>query len=544
MERESELAKRRRLLREQKEALLGLQTTRVHSPSTTVSDASPSKRSPVRRSNSTFSFRSVRSSLGGQSGRSANTVDSTVCTGINIPPVRNERKNLEPRKSGSPPRRPHPEPTHAELLGEDDFVPDLAGWSASEDGLSAEDGVSSRQFTSTGDKNSPLSYDGSLQDENATALRCVTAIKFHKKFDDVVLSAHAERSDRKLGADLGTVALWGLDGGRGALQRSLVANSPVTALELMAISPSLVLGGTRSGNVLMWDTRVKTALPINTFGSDPCDPTHSHGRQVVTGIKTSSSASPVFFSSSSSGYLYKWSLSKTESPITRTIVQDETGAAELNISCIDLPHSARLSADERSLSNRSTALFAGAMDGSVHRLDGKGSSWNLDVGCGKHEAGVSAISAHPLSSRSAFLDDVLVSASADWTLRLWLLRRGLPCRQLATFDMIANGAVHDVKWSPQHATVFAAGDDSGVLGLFDVSGALSPGGGRTGYQFNVPGSESVPISKVQWANNSRYVCAGDANGTLSIWTCNSSFAGLPGADWMTRFLKAKAAEDA
>lgn len=537
MEKESELAKRRRLLREQKEALLGLQTSRVRSPSTTVTNASPAKRSPVKRSNSTFTFR--RSSLGGQPPRSASAVQTAVCTGVDIPPVLDNYTTSERRRGGSPPRRPNPQPTHAELLGEDDFVPDLAGWSASEDGLSAADGqgLSSKQFASVGNKNSPLFYEASLRDDEATATRCVTAIKSHRKFDDVVLTAHAERSDRKLGADPGTVALWGLDGGRGALQRTLIANSPVTALELMAISPSLVVGGTRGGNVLMWDTRVKTALPIKTFGSDPCEPTHSHGRQAVTAIKTTSSASPVFFSSSASGYLYKWSLSKPESPVTRTILQDETGAAELNISCLDLPRTTRLSAEERSSSNRNTSLFAGAMDGSIRRLDRNGSSWSLDVGCGKHDAAVSAISAHPLGNRATFLDDVLVSASADWTLRLWLLRRGQPCTELAAFDMIANGAVHDVEWSPQHATVFAAGDESGALSLFDVSGTLSPDGGRSSYRFSAPGREKAPITRVQWGNNSRYVCAGDADGTLTIWKCNSAFAGLPGADWMTRFLK-------
>lgn len=537
MKRESELDKRRRLLREQKAALLGLQTSRVESPTTTVSEASPARRSPVRRSNSTFTFR--RSSLGAQPTPSINTLDSKVCGGIDIPPLRIERASLNRNEADIPLKRPH-----VELLGEEDFSPNSAGWFAAEDLSSVDDGTSTKHFTDTAGKNSPLSYEISLQNERATSRRCVTAIKSHKKFDDIVLSAHVQRSDGKLGTDLGTVALWALDGGHGSLQRCLVANAPITALELMPISPSLVIGGTRSGNILMWDTRVKSALPINTFGGNHWDPTNSHGRQVVTAIKTSSLSSPVFFTSSSSGHLYKWTLSQPDSPIARTIVQDETGAAELNISCLDIPHSARLSADGKRSSNRGTSLFAGAMDGSIHRLDGKGSNWSLDVGRGRHEAAVNAVAAHPLSSRAAFLDDVLVSASADWTLRLWLLRRGLPCKQLAMFDMIANGAVHDVKWSPQHATVFASGDDSGVLSLFDLSGGLSPSGASTGYQFKIPQGDNVPISKVQWANNSRYVCTGNADGKLSIWTCNSSFAGLPGADWMARFLKAKATEDA
>lgn len=131
------------------------------------------------------------------------------------------------------------------------------------------------------------------------------------------------------------------------------------------------------------------------------------------------------------------------------------------------------------------------MDGSVRRLDRNGSSWNLDVGCGKHDAAVSAISAHPLGNRATFLDDVLVSASADWTVGLWLLRRGQPCKELTAFHMIADGAAYDVKWSPEHATVFAAGDESGALSLFDVSGTLSPGGGRSCYQFSAPGRENA-----------------------------------------------------
>lgn len=539
MQKETELEWRERLLREQKEALLGLQSEHVESLSNYGSDEYLKKRNTVKTSGPNFSIGRV--SLSRQRTPAPNCLETAVCSGIDIPPSPNDAIDFNQRRRGILGRRQSIQPIHPELLGDDNFAPGKAGWFASKEKLPGEDGISSKLVTPSSCRNAPLSFEAALQDEEVTLSRRVTAINFHKKFEDIVVSAHGERSDGKIGGDLGTVALWALDGGRGVLQRSLCANSPVTAIELMDISPTLVIGGTRSGNIVMWDTRVKSCLPIKTFGSEAWDPICSHGREMVTEIKTSSTVSPIFLSSATSGYLYKWSLSKPESPITRTIVRDENGAAEMNISCLDLPHNTRLYGEESRGSNRSFSVFAGGMDGSVNRLEGKGTSWTPETSCGKHEASVHAISAHPLSSRSAFLNDVVITASADWTIRLWLYRRGLGCMELGNFDMMENGAVYDVKWSSQHATVFAAGDQSGTLSLFDVSGKLG-GEGQTEYQFKVPGSESVGISRVQWAPNSRYMCTGDTEGKVGVWTCNSSFAGLPGAEWMTRYLKEKGLE--
>ena len=50
-----------------------------------------------------------------------------------------------------------------------------------------------------------------------------------------------------------------------------------------------------------------------------------------------------------------------------------------------------------------------------------------------------------------FHGNVFLSASADWTVKLWDHCREKP---LATFDL--NGSVGDVAWAPYSSTVFAA----------------------------------------------------------------------------------------
>lgn len=392
----------------------------------------------------------------------------------------------------------------------------------------------------------PLQFHLALRHE-VTENRPNTAIKFHTKFNEILVTSHDRRSDQKLFADPGVIAIWNLDEGRGALQRALTANAAISAMELPSISPTLIIAGTTSGSILFWDTRMKTALPINALDTNTTAVTSFHDNQKVTALKTTTVSSPFFVSASNGGHVCKWTLSKPEVPITKDTLRDSSTSGELSISTFDFPRTTKLSGDTNTTS-RITSLFVGSESGGVYRADGggtgSGTSWAIESATrDNHEAAVSAMSAHPFGHRVAFLDDVVLSASEDWTIKLWYFHKSQPAVCMDTFDMVENGRVHDIAWSGQHPTMFCSGDEAGFLSLFDVSHHLSTADGQNRWQFKAPDSEEgARLTSVQWDYISRHVCAGNARGTVSLWQCTPAFASLPDAEWMGRYLKSKRSE--
>ncbi|KIY93417.1 Dynein, intermediate chain, flagellar outer arm [Monoraphidium neglectum] len=68
---------------------------------------------------------------------------------------------------------------------------------------------------------------------------------------------------------------------------------------------------------------------------------------------------------------------------------------------------------------------------------------------------------------------VLLSASADWTLRVWDARRPGPAGPVLSFDL--GDAVGDAAWAPYSSTVMAAVTDDGRAHVFDLAASrLAP----------------------------------------------------------------------
>lgn len=81
-----------------------------------------------------------------------------------------------------------------------------------------------------------------------------------------------------------------------------------------------------------------------------------------------------------------------------------------------------------------------------------------------HCAPITAISTHPSPGAVSF-STLFLTASLDWTVRLWSTREYSP---LHTFEDYFD-YVYDVNWSPVHPAVFAAVDGTGRLDIWDIN---------------------------------------------------------------------------
>ncbi|KAI0561441.1 Dynein intermediate chain [Gracilaria domingensis] len=518
-----DIEERRRRLQQQKETLIGLQSFKKKGSQSAkqTNHGSPS-----------YSMNQ------GRSFNDHSSFSRVFKAELNLPPS-NETYQNETAFSASRGANAEKRSYLPELMGDANFSSKFGLLPSEEEqqGKQADRLYSGTQRASDG---SPLQFQVTLKDK-FTHSRPITGIRFHKNFDNIVVTSHGSRADKCLSTEPGLNAIWCLDEGRSTLQRTLTANAAISALELPNISPTLVIGGTISGSILVWDTRMKSSLPIHALEGDTAFVAGFHDRQKVTAVKTTANSSPYFVSTSIGGHLCKWTLSKPGVPITKDTLRENPTSAELNISSFDFPRTARLAGGEKTTANRFTSLFVGDDIGGLHRADGNDSSWTVESASGDdHDAVVTAVSAHPFGHRVAYLDDILISASADWTIKLWYFHKSQRSICLGTYDMVEYGRVNDVAWSNQHPTVFCAGTEAGYISLFDISNRLSPSNSRNYWHFETPdANEDSQITAIQWDHMSRHVCAGSSKGTLSVWQCTSDFASLPDAEWTGQYLKSK-----
>lgn len=102
-------------------------------------------------------------------------------------------------------------------------------------------------------------------------------------------------------------------------------------------------------------------------------------------------------------------------------------------------------------------FVVGTEEGRIHKCSKAYNSEYLQTYAG-HKMAVYAVKWNLLHSR------VFLSASADWSVRLWDGNRTQP---VMTFDL--DSPVGDVAWAPYSATVFAAVTDDGKVHVYDLS---------------------------------------------------------------------------
>jgi dynein intermediate chain len=113
---------------------------------------------------------------------------------------------------------------------------------------------------------------------------------------------------------------------------------------------------------------------------------------------------------------------------------------------------------------------------------------------------------HPMSTR--YTRDLLLSASVDWTIKLWNLNASessLLVMQQPTYEYVS-----DVKWSPSHPTLFGTTDSGGELALWNLSQSVQ--------EPVVPAFKvsSHGLTKLAWKSDSRHILVGDTAGIVSL----------------------------
>lgn len=283
-----------------------------------------------------------------------------------------------------------------------------------------------------------------------------------------------------------------------------ISQSDILSIAFSPFNSNLVVGGTYSGQILLWDTRSRNPnpvlkTPLSTSG-------HTHPVYSLAHLGTQNANSLV--SASTDGVVCAWSLDMLARP-------QET---------LELLHPAHSKTDEVSITSvgfplgEASTFWCGTEEGNVyaaHRYDRAGAKAGLvqnEVYRG-HSGPVTGLDFHPAEG-SVDLSDLFLTSGVDWTVKLWRAGGANPARTAAggagssskvgtptngtgasstrsglssslgrsasgppppgtiaplfTFEE-AGDYVYDVRWHPVHPAVFGSVDAAGKFNLWNLN---------------------------------------------------------------------------
>ncbi|KAJ1916302.1 hypothetical protein H4219_003871 [Mycoemilia scoparia] len=319
--------------------------------------------------------------------------------------------------------------------------------------------------------------------------------------------------------------------------------SDVLKIVFSEFNPNILVGGTYSGQILLWDTRGKSQPQLKTPLTSAATTSSSSGGSSGSGGHTH----PIYslkivgtrnahqlISASTDGLVCTWQLDMLTQPqeVLELTHPNHGRTDEVAITSLDFPDS------------ETVGFWIGTDEGKAYqanRYDRAGSKTGLnpfDAYTG-HAAPISGLQFHPVCGTSDFTD-LFLTSSFDWTTKLWRARPAakptsttgtvneiLPLYSFDSFD----DYVYDVKWSPTHPAVFGTVDGSGKFGFWNLNSdtevpthsVVAPNGGSRG------------LNKLAWNNNGQKVAVGSVGGQTFVYDVGE--LAVPSRDDFTRFSK-------
>jgi len=129
-----------------------------------------------------------------------------------------------------------------------------------------------------------------------------------------------------------------------------------------------------------------------------------------------------------------------------------------------------------------------------------------------HKAPITSVRFHP-SQKNNNLAEYFLTSSFDWTVKLWSNKINRP---LMTFES-ARDYVFDAQWSPIHPALFAMGDGTGRLDVWNINKDTElPTLNANVNPEKAPG-EKMAISRVAWSDNGSQLAAGTSAGAVMVY---------------------------
>ena len=231
-------------------------------------------------------------------------------------------------------------------------------------------------------------------------------------------------------------------------------------------NPNLVIGGSMTGQILLWDIKSGRAVPeqksplgIGTL-KDEKEKNNLHKFPVhclgVIGKDKN------IISISTDGVLCEWSLSNLSKPINKFDIslfkndEQQEVLNEIGPLCIGVCQN-----------NDSNEFIIGCDRNDIYNVSLYGKDYDILNSYSGSNGPIFCVCPHPLLAESNHdFSDLFLSCGADWSIKLW--SKNIPDLPLISFNQ-SKDYVYSAKWHPINPFVFATGDGSGYIDLWDLN---------------------------------------------------------------------------
>jgi dynein intermediate chain len=366
-------------------------------------------------------------------------------------------------------------------------------------------------------------------DERWSKKRMISAINFSSKFPELLLAAYTKNPSAPHEPD-GLVQVWNMHL-HDRPEFVFHAQSDVLAAKFSPFHPNLIIGGAYSGQVLLWDTRAKSApvqkTPLTGSG-------HTHPVYSVDIVGTQNANNII--SCSTDGVVCGWTVDMLAQPqeLLALTTPPPAKTEDLSPTCMAFPQT------------DPTYFLVGSEEGTIfpcHRYDRAGAKAGVDqrVSYRGHAAPVMSMDFHPARG-PVDLGDLVLTSSLDWSVKLWKVRA--PAATSTTsitgeghsvaplLDFTREDVVYDAAWSPVKPGVFSLVDGAGNLEVWDITidtevplAKIQPTGRKGGRSMM-----SKSLNRVAWEESEgKRLAAGGIDGSVTVFEVGPDLGGKESA---------------
>ncbi|CAH2008692.1 unnamed protein product [Acanthoscelides obtectus] len=248
-----------------------------------------------------------------------------------------------------------------------------------------------------------ISFARKFFDERWSKNRKVTSLDWSPQFPELLLAAYNDNEEAPNDPD-GVVLVWNNKFKKNTPEYIFHCQSAVLSATFARFHPNLILGGTYSGQIVLWDNRVQKRTPIQRTPLSASAHTHPVYCMSVVGTQNAHN----LISISTDGRMCSWSLDMLGQP-QEILDLHRMQSKPVAVTCLDFPHS--------DVNN----FVVGSEEGAAYSACRHGAKAGITDTYDGHQAPITGISVNSVQGGIDF-SHMFLTSSIDWTIKLWSLK--------------------------------------------------------------------------------------------------------------------------
>ncbi|XP_043332935.1 cytoplasmic dynein 1 intermediate chain 2-like [Cervus canadensis] len=347
-----------------------------------------------------------------------------------------------------------------------------------------------------------LSLNRQFFDERWSKHRVVSCLDWSSQYPELLVASYNNNEDAPHEPD-GVALVWNMKYKKTTPEYVFHCQSAVMSAMFAKFHPNLVVGGTYSGQIVLWDNRSNKRTPVQRTPLSAA--AHTHPVYCVNVVGTQNAHNLI--SISTDGKICSWSLDMLSHPQdNRELVHKQSKAVAVT----------SMSFPVGDVNN----FVVGSEEGSVYTACHHGSKAGISEMFEGHQGPITGIHCHSAVGAVDF-SHLFVTSSFDWTVKLWTTKNNKP---LYSFEDNSD-YVCDVMWSPTHPALFACVDGMGRLDLWNLNNDTEV----PTASISVEGNPA--LNHVRWTHSGREIAVGDSEGQIVIYDVGEQTAVPRNDEW-------------